>query len=538
MLIATRNRTEGKVAATVNQKSEGPSLLHETSLVTIEARNSQELVIALIGPVASGVTTSGEIIRDELASYGYEVTPIIKLSSFIEKSAIRVGVAIPANLSSDKRVDIFQDAGNKLREKFGSDYLAKKAVTEIAATRLKDGFEIAVEGAPQRPRVLRRAHIVDSLKNEAELQLLRKVYGSLLIVVGVFSPDYIRKQRLKARKIPDLVIEKMIDRDQGEGISHGQQARGIFSSSDFFIRNDQSNKESLKRTIKRYVEMVFGVGIHTATAAESAMHEASAAANKSACLSRQVGAAIVDHSGSLIAVGWNDVPKFGGGLYTEDDQNWIEPGAHIASDHDNRCFRWGDAICHNDEEKRSIENKLFNSLRASGVVSESIPDDAIRFAIRGSGIEALLEFSRSIHAEMEAILSIARDARHSLQGATLYTTVYPCHNCARHIVASGIKEVIYIQPYRKSLAITLHHDAISENESQKNCVIFKQFQGVSPRNFELVFKQSAERKKDGRFIEGDRLSAKPLFSQPSDSFTAYELRIAEEVQTIEVEGAA
>ena len=35
-------------------------------------------------------------------------------------------------------------------------------------------------------------------------------------------------------------------------------------------------------------------------------HEAAAVANRSGCMSRQVGAAVVDAKGDLISVGWND----------------------------------------------------------------------------------------------------------------------------------------------------------------------------------------------------------------------------------------
>jgi deoxycytidylate deaminase len=32
----------------------------------------------------------------------------------------------------------------------------------------------------------------------------------------------------------------------------------------------------------------------------------------------------------------------------------------------------------------------------------------------------------------------------AVQGATLHTTTFPCHNCARHIVGAGIDRVVFI----------------------------------------------------------------------------------------------
>ena len=49
---------------------------------------------------------------------------------------------------------------------------------------------------------------------------------------------------------------------------------------------------------------------------------------------------------------------------------------------------------------------------------------------------------RIIHAEMNALLA----AREPLQGYTIYTTTQPCKNCAKHIIAAGIQQVIWPTP--------------------------------------------------------------------------------------------
>jgi len=54
--------------------------------------------------------------------------------------------------------------------------------------------------------------------------------------------------------------------------------------------------------------------------------------------------------------------------------------------------------------------------------------------------------TRAIHAEMNAIAYAARWGM-CVEGTTLYTTCCPCLNCAKLIVASGIKEVIYAEQY-------------------------------------------------------------------------------------------
>ncbi len=44
------------------------------------------------------------------------------------------------------------------------------------------------------------------------------------------------------------------------------------------------------------------------------------------------------------------------------------------------------------------------------------------------------------HAELNAILNHAGP---SLRGATIYVSLFPCSNCAKAIIQSGIREVVY-----------------------------------------------------------------------------------------------
>lgn len=49
---------------------------------------------------------------------------------------------------------------------------------------------------------------------------------------------------------------------------------------------------------------------------------------------------------------------------------------------------------------------------------------------------------RAIHSEVDAICSAASQG-HSVKGAKIFVTRYPCENCARAIVAAGISTVYY-----------------------------------------------------------------------------------------------
>ena len=52
-----------------------------------------------------------------------------------------------------------------------------------------------------------------------------------------------------------------------------------------------------------------------------------------------------------------------------------------------------------------------------------------------------------LHSEANAILKIARSSESS-EGSTLFTTLAPCHDCAKLIYQSGISSVYYRDTYR------------------------------------------------------------------------------------------
>lgn len=54
---------------------------------------------------------------------------------------------------------------------------------------------------------------------------------------------------------------------------------------------------------------------------------------------------------------------------------------------------------------------------------------------------------RTIHAEMNAILQCAKFGA-STEGAEIYVTHFPCLNCCKAIIQSGIKTVYYAEDYK------------------------------------------------------------------------------------------
>lgn len=487
----------------------------------IEDRRTPELIIGVVGPIGSGATKTATLLQQLLAEeYGYEVV-FHRVRELIGESASLVGEAYESSLEGERRVNSLQDIGNKLRQKFSSDYLARKCVEGIARDRLNNAGYYKEANGNLIPLPLRRAHIIDSLKHPKELQLLRLVYGDVFWLVGVFAPEETRRKRLiDHRGVSKEKLDALILRDESEEFEYGQKVRETFYNADFFIRNDRENDLELKRSLLRYLDILLNVDVHTPNQYEAAMYNATSAAAKSACLSRQVGAAIYGKAGELLGVGWNDVPRAAGGLYGDENE---------ALDH--RCYRWLEKICHNDDRKERLFQKIFQSLVSAGLLAKSTDYTKLKVALHQCGIRELVEFSRSIHAEMEAILSAARSGAGGLVGSALYTTTYPCHNCARHIVAAGIAKVYFVEPFPKSLALALHSDSISLSEKDSpGKVVFLQYEGVAPKNIIKLFKHGGERKRGGRLLVKQRKSATPVFQPMLDGFATYEQKIIKELE--------
>ena len=91
--------------------------------------------------------------------------------------------------------------------------------------------------------------------------------------------------------------------------------------------------------------------------------------------------------------------------------------------------------------------------------------------------------------------------------------------CARHIVASGIRRVVYVEPYPKSKAAQLHRDSI-EVDAQKpssGFVTFEPFVGIAPRQYQDIFDAQNQRKDES----GNILQWKAKGKRPNPRFLRF-----------------
>ncbi len=85
----------------------------------------------------------------------------------------------------------------------------------------------------------------------------------------------------------------------------------------------------------------------------------------------------------------------------------------------------------------SPENKIL-SLGYNGMPI-GCNDDEMPWGREGDALET--KYMYVCHAELNAILN---SAGHDLRGARVYVTLFPCNECAKAIIQSGIREIIYL----------------------------------------------------------------------------------------------
>ena len=440
----------------------------------INGSESPQLILGIAAAVGTPLDFFTHLLQQELEDRAYALT-VSHLSRYTK--LFELPTQYPAADADEyQRISSLMDRGNQARELSGrEDILAMCAIGEIIQSRT------AVSD-----RLIGQAFALRQLKHPEEVHFLRQVYGDGFHLLGLYYPRDEREYHLhRGRGIPKDKVAELIERDEYEPSDWGQHLRKTFHLSDVFLDLGQSD-DGVREELGRWLDLICGLGIYTPTIDEFGMFNAAANSLRSASLSRQVGAAILSERGELISVGSNEVPCYGGGQYWEGDSN------------DSRDNKRGNDSNHEMELfiLKEVLSKVDPQWEDLSQVDQDERVGQARERLRDARIMNLTEFGRAVHAEMEALLAAVRLGI-SVSGSVLYSTTFPCHNCTKHIIGAGIREVVYIEPYPKSLGPELHQDAVSIEEETGDKVLFRPFVGVSPRRYFDLFSM---READGRKI--------------------------------------
>ncbi len=475
----------------------------DAALITqsgLETRGN-ELVIGLVGAIGVDLALVSKLFEKVLESVNYSVRSI-KLMDLVP--AIFKTDDSYHSTKVDNRYHGRMDVGNEFRRSVKrNDALALLAASNIRNYRLTENGD-ADEPIP------RCAYVLRSLKTEDEVERLRKIYGANCLIVSAYLPRNARLNHLSERIARSYhsdrsqhrdKAERLIIRDENErGKTFGQNVRDTFPLADVFL--DATDTSRLEKDVLRFVEILFGHPFRTPTRDEFGMFQAHGAALCSSSAGRQVGACIATTDGDVIAIGTNEVAKAFGGQYWEEDDNDQRDHVRIV---DSTVAMTQSILA--DLLARLRKKEWLNTERGDQQFEELMNDaqDLLERMDVSEGelvslsekaqLCGIIEFIRAVHAEMTALISASRRGV-SVTNATLYSTAFPCHECAKHIVAAGIKTVRFIEPYPKSRVLDMFDDSIVVDEDDCQRVPFLAFVGLAPRVF-MNFFAMPKRKKDG-----------------------------------------
>jgi deoxycytidylate deaminase len=488
-----------------------------------------ELVFGIVGPMGVNIEAICDSLANALRAVNYVAHPIHLTQEMLKPDRYKlqkhpVEPPLEKNFYTDVTFKI--NYANALCKEFSdAATMARIAIRAIGDERERvTGDRATLHDNPV-------AYIIRQLKRPDEAVLLRRVYGRQFILISAYGPAEERQKLLEDRlklslspatPSPEIAHKalELIEKDAREyGEDLGQNVRETFHLADVFI--DGLARAEMDTKLDRFIQAFFGRTDISPSKSEYGMYAAKSAALRSADLSRQVGAAIFTDEGELVTQGCNEVPKAFGGTYWDLE----EP--------DFRDVKLG--VDPNDVIKKELLRELFDKMNSAGLLSAAAaavgsPADMVEEFTKKKRSEEdedgplancsvldLTEFGRVVHAEMCAICDAARLGR-SVKGATLFVTTFPCHNCTKHILAAGIKCVVYIEPYPKSRAEQLHQNEIEIEKTTSGKVSFLPFLGISPVRYRDIFQRGKRKSDDGRALRYMTDPATPMMEVPSTAY--------------------
>ena len=453
-----------------------------------------EIVLGLAGPIGINMDAMSESLEVSLRAVGYRPQQIR-----ITDEMTLFGLVVPGEREGFYADSLYKmQYGKEMCRHFGDP----ATLGRIGAMAIRSRRNALAEATGEQP-VERVAYIVRQLKRPEEVDFFRWVYGRQFVLVSGHGSREQRQRLLQdlIRRSPPAAMppggasglaDSLIETDEKEDDDYGQQLRDTFHRGDVFV--DGLSRPAMDAKLTRFVQAFFGRADIGPSKDEFGMYAAASAALRSTDLSRQVGAAIFSDDGEIITQGCNEVPRaFGGAYWDSEDPDFRD----VRLGHDPNAL-----------EIRVVLRDLFQKLKASHLLSDKAlslgsPTDMVRDltgkggALKDAAVMDLTEYGRVVHAEMHALCDAARLGK-AIKGATLYCTTFPCHNCTKHILAAGIRRVVYIEPYPKSLAKVLHAHEIEVDGHDPGRVEFVPFLGISPLLYRDVFQKGRRKDREGR----------------------------------------
>ncbi len=351
-------------------------------------------------------------------------------------------------LFGNKYPSLFQTLGDNIR-------LSGSAVSKVVnpkkvfslITRVKRLTKAA--GRWDREHNIESTRIViDAVRNPLELVYLRDQFAAFY-AIAITTDDEERRARLTEIGMAKREIEALDSREYSKKSLNSfenfvsQNLQECIQKSDLFFNNSgkpgtfEQSRTHLNSQVVRYVALMLRPGLVTPTPDERCMQLAFVAKLNSGCISRQVGAAVADSSSSIKAVGWNDVPKGQVPCLLRDVSSLMNGSDQAA---------FSDYELNNPDLRKHLSKTFAIAPEMKASAGLSCPF-CFKDAYNKIQNERNQVHTRSLHAEENAFLQLAKHGNSGISGGFLYTTASPCELCSKKAYQLGIHEIVYVDPY-------------------------------------------------------------------------------------------
>jgi deoxycytidylate deaminase len=285
---------------------------------------------------------------------------------------------------------------------------------------------------------------IDAIRNPFEAIYFQQRYSSFYLI-SINTPDEIRTDHLRAEhQLSDQQIEELDSKEypkklSGKDIYISQNIQKCIEIADIHINNpvrDNYDNE-LRSQLAWYISLIIHPGLITPTSNERCMQLAYTAKLNSGCISRQVGAVVTDSNYSVNAVGWNSSPEGQVPCLLRNAKELLCGGDELVYSKYERTDKAFQAVA-NMSYVHIIEHDNLKGRNVSYCFKD------LQNKVDGEKNQV---HTRSLHAEENAFLQIAKYGGPGINGGILFSTASPCELCSKKAYQLGIKQIVYIDPY-------------------------------------------------------------------------------------------
>lgn len=340
--------------------------------------------------------------------------------------------------------------------------------------------------------------VIDSLRNPYEVLYFRERYTAFYLA-SIHTSEPKRKRNLKAKGFAetDIVeldkVEYPSKRKEGYESYSQQDVERCVEMSDVHIAyddNPEKEYDGWREQIARVVALMLHPGLVSPSPEERLMQVALTAKLNSGCVSRQVGAAVTDEYFSVKSIGWNTAPQGQtpcslrslDDLYKGTDR---EAFSRFEREDDEFWKEGVKSLCNQYEgcAERAMVQRGLTKVYCFKSLYQRVKKNKNQV------------YTRSLHAEENAFLQLAKYGSTGIMGGKLFTTASPCELCAKKAYQLGIKDIYYIDIY----------PGISENHILRcgeNTPTLHLFRGVIGNAYLRLYSPMLPQKDEVEFVTG------------------------------------